>query len=456
MDEKTNKCELEEHKEIDAIIFCQVCRVYMCNKCQNLHSKLFPNHQNIELNKKSTEIFIELCPEKNHTLLNYYCATHNILCCAACLSIVTDQNFGKHAYCDIYRLNETVDYKKKCFDENIKTMKYFSENIESQIFELKKLYEKINEDKNKLIEKIQKIFTRLRNCLNEREDKILSDVDEIFNSCYFNEDIIKESKNFPNTIKKYLELGNIQDNEWKNEKNIKRLINYCIKIENNIDDINDMNECINKCNQKKDLTIYFTPNEEDIKNFEEKIKQFGNIIIKNNIPKKACYANFEFFHENDERFNTNLKYDKTSFNKHIMAYLINKQDEIGHVFEKVLKGAAIIGFNNMEWGSYKLSIKKGEIEKLIQFFKQKKENLSITSLELQGEKYFVIYYGKGKIYLRTKEGGATICMCKNAFIIGIYSDKDYFKYDGTELNCNPGMCNFVVEEFANYCISNNI
>ena len=455
MDEKTNKCELEEHKEIDAIIFCQVCRVYMCNKCQNLHSKLFPNHQNIELNKKSTEIFIELCPEKNHTLLNYYCATHNILCCAACLSIVTDQNFGKHAYCDIYRLNETVDYKKKCFDEKIKTMKYFSENIESQIFELKKLYEKINEDKNKLIEKIQKIFTRLRNCLNEREDKILSEVDEIFNSCYFNKTVVEESENFPNKIKKYLEIGDIQENEWENENNFKRLINNCIKIEKNIDDINDMNECINKYNQQKDLKIYFTPNEEGIKNYEANIKKFGNIMIKNNLPKKKYYADFEFFHENYEKFNTKLKYDKNSFNKVIMEWLINKYD-CGHVYEKVLKGAAIIGFNKMEWGSYNLSIKKEEIEKLIQFFIQKKENLSITSLELQGKKYFVIYYGKEKIYLRTEGGGATICISKNAFIIGIYSDGDHYKYDGRELKCCQGICNYVVEDYAMNLISNNV
>ena len=39
-----------------------------------------------------------------------------------------------------------------------------------------------------------------------------------------------------------------------------------------------------------DGDLDFTPNEEDIKNYEEKIKQFGNIIIKNN-----CYANFRFY-----------------------------------------------------------------------------------------------------------------------------------------------------------------
>ena len=55
-----------------------------------------------------------------------------------------------------------------------------------------------------------------------------------------------------------------------------------------------------------------------------------------------------------------------------MEWLINKKDMYGHVYEKVLKGAAIIGFNNMERGSNNLSIKKEEIEKL-QFFIQKKK-----------------------------------------------------------------------------------
>ena len=35
MENKKNKCSLEQHKEIDAIIFCQICKVYMCNKCEN-------------------------------------------------------------------------------------------------------------------------------------------------------------------------------------------------------------------------------------------------------------------------------------------------------------------------------------------------------------------------------------------------------------------------------------
>ena len=41
---ENKKCFSIEHKEIDAISFCFECKIYMCNKCENLHSKLFINH----------------------------------------------------------------------------------------------------------------------------------------------------------------------------------------------------------------------------------------------------------------------------------------------------------------------------------------------------------------------------------------------------------------------------
>ena len=44
------KCSLEEHKEIDAICTCPECGIYMCNKCENLHSSLLKKHHPYKLN----------------------------------------------------------------------------------------------------------------------------------------------------------------------------------------------------------------------------------------------------------------------------------------------------------------------------------------------------------------------------------------------------------------------
>jgi len=54
---------------------------------------------------------------------------------------------------------------------------------------------------------IQKIFTKLRNCLNEREDELLLEIDKNYNELSLNEEIIKEIDKFPNKIKKSLEKG---------------------------------------------------------------------------------------------------------------------------------------------------------------------------------------------------------------------------------------------------------
>ena len=68
----------------------------------------------------------------------------------------------------------------------------------------------MNENKENLKLKIQKIFTKIRNSLNEREDKLQLEIDEKFNRDYFNENIMIESKKLPNKIKMSLEKGKKQ------------------------------------------------------------------------------------------------------------------------------------------------------------------------------------------------------------------------------------------------------
>ena len=48
---------------------------------------------------------------------------------------------------------------------------------------------------------VQKIFTKLRNCLNDREDELLLEIDKKYNKLFLNEEIIKEIDKFPNKIK---------------------------------------------------------------------------------------------------------------------------------------------------------------------------------------------------------------------------------------------------------------
>ena len=61
---------------------------------------------------------------------------------------------------------------------------------------LKIIFDKIVKNKEELKLEIQKVFTKIRNELHEREDKLLMELDNNFNETYFNENLQKISKNY--------------------------------------------------------------------------------------------------------------------------------------------------------------------------------------------------------------------------------------------------------------------
>ena len=89
------KCSQIEHGKIEAISFCQECKVYLCNKCDNFHSKLLKNHHTYNLDNNLNDIFIDLCKEENHSFkLEYFCKNHNQLCCMACIAKIKGEGNG--------------------------------------------------------------------------------------------------------------------------------------------------------------------------------------------------------------------------------------------------------------------------------------------------------------------------------------------------------------------------
>ena len=170
--------------------------MYMCNKCENYHSKLFGDHNSFNSNININEIFTGNCKEIEHNnKLKYYCKNHNILCCEACITKIKEKGYGQHTECDICLLDNIKDEKKK-LAENIKILEELSSKVENSINELKKIIENINDNKEELKLKISKIFTQIRSAINQREDELLLEVDKKFNKIYYNEEIIKQSENF--------------------------------------------------------------------------------------------------------------------------------------------------------------------------------------------------------------------------------------------------------------------
>jgi len=283
------KCFSEEHKDIMAIKYCPECKIYMCNKCEGIHSSFFKNHNSFPF-KNEDEIFTGLCKEKNHNnKLEYFCKTHNQLCCVSCLCKLNEKGEGQHKDCDVCYIEKIKEEKKNKLKENIKYLEDLQNEFNENMKELKDIFLNIEKDKEKLKIDIQKIFTRIRNAVNEREDKLLLEIDDLYNTKFFNEDIIKNGEKLPKQIKLSLEKGKLIDKEWDNN-NLYSYINDCINIENHIKNINKIKESINNCDINNKMYIEFYPKENQLNHFLESIKLFGNICF-NKYSLRKCPEN---------------------------------------------------------------------------------------------------------------------------------------------------------------------
>ena len=296
MDKEKQKCSLANHSQVDAIVFCPECRIFMCNKCEKNHLEILSIHHLYKLDKDINYIFTGFCNCPNHkNELNYFCKTHNILCCAECIVKIKDKIHGHHHDCDVCLIEDIVEEKKNNLKENINILEKLFNDLLASFNELQKIFEKINNDKEDLKLKIQKIFTKIRNILNDREDKLLSEIDNKFSDLFFNEDIIKKGEKLPNKIKESLNIGKNLINKWDN-KNITLSIYNCLNIENNINEINIINDNLNKTKLYNKKQIVIKPEEKDMNEFLETIKNFGKIYYNNynkNYHFKCCPINIK-------------------------------------------------------------------------------------------------------------------------------------------------------------------
>ena len=334
MENKMKKCSLIKHSEINAITYCYECKRYLCNKCLGHHSELFENqHHLINIDKNENDILLDICQIDNHYIkYDYFCKDHNQLCCSCCITKIKNEKDGQHSDCNICLLKDIKDEKINKLKNNIKFLEDLSKNLDNSIKELNDIYEKINKNKEEIKLKIQNIFTKIRNEINNREDQLLLDVDNQFNEKYFKDDIIKKIEKFPEKIKNSLEKGKKIDKELNNN-DIILLINNCIHIENNIKDINDLNENIKKCNSNKNIKFEFIPEEEQLSDFLEKIKLFGKI---------NCSANYKYkFRKCPINVKEERKYEISGENENIITKTGINDCWMGTICEKELEKGKI-------------------------------------------------------------------------------------------------------------------
>ena len=303
MENKNKKCSFSEHKEIDSKFYCKDCKVYMCNKCINFHSKFLEKHTLINLEKEINEIFTGICPEENHNdVLEYFCKSHNKLCCAACIAKIKRNQNGLHKDCDVCQIEDIKEEKKNKIKEKIKYLEDLSNNLEKLIISLKTILEKIKKNKEEIKIQIQNVFTKVRNELNNREDELLLKVEKEFEDRFFNENIIKECEKLPNKIKLSLEKVDLMNKENDDNKNLNLFINNCINIENNIKEINTIKEKVEKCKDLENVEIIFVEkNDKKMKEMEilDYIKNFGNLEVNDDFKEiQNPWTNQKFYTNN--------------------------------------------------------------------------------------------------------------------------------------------------------------
>ena len=378
MEKISFKCSFTEHNEIDAIKYCEECKIYLCNKCDKFHSGLFLNHHSYSLDKEPKDIFTGLCKIENHQKqLEYFCKEHNELCCACCITKIKSKGNGQHTDCNICNIEDIYEEKKNNLENNIKSLEGLSEVFLSSLKDLNENFEKISQKKEEIKLNIQRVFTKIRNELSNREDELLLEVDNQFKKYYFSEELelLKDKDKLPNKVKVYLEKGKSAKDNWNSEKNKLTLINDCINIEKIIKNMNEIKQGMNKYkSNQKTINFLYSENEmiEIIKKFgsikskENKIKNLNqqetNVDIDDfdwnkikyikNISQNVGYGGNMFIYDGIcffiSKSNENvLGYiDANSGNKSIIFYDVNKNNEIKRINNAHDKNIHIIKYYN--------------------------------------------------------------------------------------------------------------
>ena len=132
MENKKQKCSLKEHNEFDDNSYCQKCDIYMCNKCEKHHISIFPIHQIFTLDKDISKIFTGFCKVEKHQIeLDYFCKTHNVLCCVKCISKIKSKGNGQHTDCNVCNYEDIIDEKKQNLQNNTLNHKIIIGNNDS-------------------------------------------------------------------------------------------------------------------------------------------------------------------------------------------------------------------------------------------------------------------------------------------------------------------------------------
>ena len=192
------RCSLEKHSNKAAKVFCQDCKILMCEECNETHLDICKLHNYHQLDKISTD----KCKNAKHiSEINFFCKAHNRLCNTKCNSNPKNDLNGQEFNCEIFLLNNIEEEKRNKLKDNVKHLENELKYIDNITNKLKKLTDTIFDKKEGIKIAIQKIFTKIRNAVNDKEEELFVVVDEYFNDIFFQKEIVKEGEKLPKKIK---------------------------------------------------------------------------------------------------------------------------------------------------------------------------------------------------------------------------------------------------------------
>ena len=270
------KCSIIHHENQKPSNFCIECNIFMCHQCFKNHKKNFSNHHLLELTSNISEIFSYICKEDLNKL-EYFCKTDNQLICSSCKD-------NKHKDCEICKVEEIKEEKNENLNKYFNELENISENIKEKVNLAKDFYEKMDLLKEELKSKIMKIITNVRNKLNEREDELISEVDNIFSNLCPEEKLILNYEQIPKKINNILNKRSSLNEKMIDSHLLNFFISNCIIIENNYNEIKEIMEELDKYDINKEAKILFYPDKEseDLNKIYKDIKSFGKIYEEEN------------------------------------------------------------------------------------------------------------------------------------------------------------------------------
>lgn len=295
-----NKCSNQEHKDLPAEFYCPQCKIYMCKTCASFHNNMFSSHNPTPIEPSRPEESLEfsgLCPLPKHHYapFDYYCLSHQELCCSACISKINTIGHGNHKDCEVILLREIENKKKNELPNNINELKNLQKKIEELIDEINKLKIEVNNNKEEVKKEVQRIFEEIRAAVNQRENEILDEIDKKFEKALEitkDKEIVNNEK-LPSKITFYIEKGTSTQNDWP-KNNLNENIQVCVNIENLIRELKSKYKNI-KSNHNINISLKFV-SEEKAQELISKIMNFGNLFFNG------------FFFKDPPLTNNNKKY----------------------------------------------------------------------------------------------------------------------------------------------------